>query len=59
MKNLLSNLGHAVFSFSGGFKLFTPVKVDMIPVVIILAASVGLLSAVTYYMAHRQSKYVV
>lgn len=59
LKNLLSNLGHAVFSFSGGFKLFTPVKVDMIPVVIILAASIGLLSAVTYYMAHRQSKYVV
>lgn len=59
LKNLLSNLGHAVFNFNGNFRLFTPVKVDMFPIIIILATSIGLLSAVTYYMAHRQSKYVV
>ncbi|MFO6496104.1 MULTISPECIES: ABC transporter permease [Bacillus] len=59
LKNLLSNLGHAVFNFNGHFKLFTPVKVEIFPIILILAAAIGLLSAAAYYAAHRQSKYVV
>ncbi|MDI3411526.1 hypothetical protein QKW52_20220 [Bacillus sonorensis] len=59
LKNLLSNLGHEVFNFNGSFKLFTPEKVDTIPIMFILLLFFALFSAVAYYAAHRQSKYVV
>lgn len=59
LKNLLANLGHAVFDFNGSFKLFTPETVEFIPIMLILLVFSGVFSVVAYYAAHRQSKYVV